>query len=126
MAVLAWLMLVMHTVAANPMAAMGMAASPVYAHAMSASAMPMTMAADSHASGAMKMSTNPSGHVCCDEGARHAVPDSTCHCAAMSGGLLPPLLSIPMPAALASNYARPAVSGTPASHTAPPLRPPAA
>lgn len=108
--VLAWLMLVINSLAAAPM---GMTGVP-HTHPMHA-----TVAAVSehgHHDVAVKAS-----RPCCGGMTGH-----TCHCAAMcSATLLPAAVVVLTSVAITTGYAMPPPSSTSSLNTAPPLRPPA-
>lgn len=117
MAVLAWLMLVVNSLAAAPM---GMTGVP-HSHAMQTT---MTAVSEHrhHRAAAMGATSCCDDHAgCCDGMAGQA-----CHCAAMcSTTLLPGPAVVVASTEAASVYAVPLPLRAPSLDTAPPLRPPA-
>ncbi len=118
MGMLAWLMLVINSLAAAPMGMMG---AP-HSHAMYA-AVAATTAHCHH-----DMAVKQSRHSCGDQAACHGgMTEGTCHCAAMCSTTLPPATAVVLASTVTSNrYAMPLPGGAPSLNTAPPLRPPAA
>ncbi|MGY3040663.1 hypothetical protein ACVWWQ_002286 [Rhodanobacter sp. TND4EL1] len=117
MGVLAWLMLVINSLAAAPM---GMTGVP-HSHAMQTA-----VAATSehcHPDVAVKAS-RPS---CGDQAGCHGgMTEGSCHCAAVCGTTLLPATTVVLAsAATRARYAMPLPSSAPSLHDAPPLRPPA-
>ena len=117
MGVLAWLMLVINSLAAAPM---GMTGVP-HSHAMHA---PVAAASEHcHRHTAVKGSRS-----CCDDqvGCCGGMTGHTCNCAAMCSTTLPPAATVVLTsAAIPVRYAMPLPSSAPSLNTAPPLRPPA-
>ena len=117
MSVLAWLMLVINSLAAAPM---GMTEVP-HSHPMHA-----TVAAASehcHHDIAAKAARS-----CCDDqaGCCGGMTGHSCNCAAMCSTTLPPAAAVVLTSvAITASYAMPLPSSAPSLNTAPPLRPPA-
>jgi hypothetical protein len=118
MGVLAWLMLVINSLAAAPM---GMTGVP-HSHAMHAT----VAAASEH--GHHHVAVNKASRFCCDnqDGCCGGMTGHTCSCAAMCGTtLLPGAAVVLTPTAIIASYAMPLPGSAPSLNTAPPLRPPA-
>jgi hypothetical protein len=117
MGVLAWLMLVINSLAAAPMDMTGVA----HSHAMH-----VTVAAVSE-HGHHHVAVHGS-RSCCDnhDGGQSGLMDYTCHCAAMcSTTLLPSATVVLTSVAITGSYTMPLARSAPSLNTAPPLRPPA-
>lgn len=117
MGVLAWLMLVINSLAAAPM---GMTGVP-HSHAMHATVAAVSEHCHHHV--AVKGSRS-----CCDDqaGCCGGMMGHTCNCAAMCSTTLPPEPAVALiSTAITARYALPLPSSAPSLNTAPPLRPPA-
>jgi hypothetical protein len=115
--VLAWLMLVVNSLAAAPM---GMAGMP-HSHVMQAT----VAAAGEHGHHDVAVQASRS---CCDDqdGCCGGMTGHTCNCAAMCSTTLPPVAAgVLASVAITASYAMPLPSSAPSLNTAPPLRPPA-
>lgn len=122
--VLAWLMLVVNSLAAAPL---GMTAG-LHAHAPHAA-----LAVVAHAA-PVSTPAMPAVHASCDDrsccngqvGCCDGLTAHGCSCAAVCSTSLPPVsLMALVPAAMGTSYALPPVLSAPSRHAAPPLRPPA-
>ena len=117
MGVLAWLMLVVNSLAAAPM---GMTGGP-HSHSMHTTVAAVSEPCHHHvaAKGSQSSCDDQSG--CCGGAAGHA-----CTCAAMcSTTLAPGATTVPVSTPITARYAMPLPRSAPALNTAPPLRPPA-
>ncbi|HZX70221.1 MAG TPA: hypothetical protein VFE77_05315 [Rhodanobacter sp.] len=117
MGVLAWLMLVVNSLAAAPMGMVGMP----HSHAMHA-----TVAAASEP--AHHPVAAEASRSCCDDqaGCCGGMTGYTCHCAAMCSTTLPPAAAVVLvSSSITARYAMPLPRSAPSLNTAPPLRPPA-
>jgi len=117
MGVLAWLMLVVNSLAAAPMSMTGMPHAQAMQSAM--------VAASEH--GQHDMAVKHAASSCGDQAGCHgSVTDGSCHCAAVCGTTLLPATTVVLAsAATRAGYAMPLPSSAPSLHDAPPLRPPA-
>jgi hypothetical protein len=118
MGVLAWLMLVINSLAAAPMGMMGMP----HSHPMHTT----VAAASEHCH--HHVAANKTTRSCCDDqaGCCGGITGHTCNCAAMcSTTLLPAPAVVLISTAIPARYAMPLPRSAPALNTAPPLRPPA-
>ena len=117
MGVLAWLMLVINSLAAAPM---GMTGMP-HSHPMHTT----VAAASEHCH--HHVAANKAARSCCDDqaGCCGGMTGHTCNCAAMCSTTLPPEPAVALvSAAITARYAMPLPSSAPSLNTAPPLRPP--
>ncbi|UJJ58300.1 MULTISPECIES: hypothetical protein [Rhodanobacter] len=117
MGMLAWLMLVINSLAAAPM---GMTGGP-HSHPMHATVAAVSEHCHHHV--AVKASRS-----CCDDqaGCCGGMTGHTCNCAAMCSTTLPPGPAVALiSTAITARYALPLPSSAPSLNTAPPLRPPA-
>src|SRR5574337_98035 len=117
MGLLAWLMLVVNSLAAAPM---GMSGVP-HSHPVHAT----VAAASEHCHHNVAVTQARSS--CGDQAGCHGdMTEGSCHCAAMCSTTLPPATAVVLAAVATSDaYALPLPSSAPSLHTAPPLRPPA-
>lgn len=118
MGVLAWLMLVINSLAAAPM---GMTGVP-HSHPMHTTVAAVSEHCHHHAA------ANKAARSCCDDqaGCCGGMTGHNCNCAAMCGTTLPPEPAVVLvSAAVTARYAMPLPSSAPSLNTAPPLRPPA-
>ena len=117
MGALAWLMLVINSLAAAPMGMMGSPHSHVVHTTIAA------VSEHCHHHVAVKGSRS-----CCDDqaGCCDGITGHGCNCAAMCSTTLPPAAAVIMASvATTARYAMPLPSSAPSLNTAPPLRPPA-
>jgi hypothetical protein len=118
MGVLAWLMLVINSLAAAPM---GMTGVP-HSHAMHTTVAAVSEHCHHH------VAANKAARSCCDDqaGCCGGMTGHSCNCAAMCSTTLPPATAVVLASAtITASYAMPLPSSAPALNTAPPLRPPA-
>jgi hypothetical protein len=117
MGVLAWLMLVINSLAAAPM---GMTGAP-HSHAMHATVAAASEHCHHHAAVKASRSSCDDQAGCCGGMAGHA-----CTCAAMCSTAVPPAAAVVLTSAtITVGYAMPLPSSAPSLNAAPPLRPPA-
>jgi hypothetical protein len=118
MGVLAWLMLVINSLAAAPM---GMTGMP-HSHAMHTTVAAVSEHCHHH------VAANKATRSCCDDqaGCCGDMSGHTCNCAAMCSTTLPPEPAVVLvAAAITAGYDMPLPGSAPSLNTAPPLRPPA-
>ena len=121
--VLAWLLLVVNSLAAAPLGMM----NGLHAHTLHAAVATVSQRVPV-AAPAMAASASCAGHSCCNDqaGCCDGLTAHGCSCAAMCSSSLPPesLMAL-APATIRTTYAIPPALSAPSLHAAPPLRPPA-
>ena len=119
---LAWLLLVINSLAATPLGmAAGHGSHTALAAVAHAAPVPTPAMPAVHASCDDRSCCNDQAG-CCDGLTAHG-----CSCAAVCSSSLPPASLMALaPAVMGTSYALPRVLGAPSRHAAPPLRPPAA